>query len=435
MTPCRTILGAAVPLYLASVASMAGALVTVSVLGRHATATLAAAALVGAVANPAIAAVTGVMRGLMPFLAPVRDDADAAVPIMRDARWLAIAVGVTGALAVACVPVIARIGGVPGEVVGELGLYPALTALQILVTALAGGANSALVALGRSRMVLWSGLSATAVAVTLTAALVPPLGLTGAGIAEVASACVGAAVAGVCLRRLPMLRGHSTRPGRPRPKEILDMARVGLPLAGTVLVKFAVLGVVAFAAARLGADDGAVHAVLNSLIGLVMVASISVAQASVPVVARAADPREARRAVRAALMIALAGASAGAAVPAVAGDGLVGLFTGDAAVADRVLGLLPLMILAAMADACQAVTGFGLTALRRSSASLTYFAILYGLLALAAFPVAATAGLTGLWAARIAANLLLVAAQGTGFLRYSALVGQPAVPGRAAARG
>ncbi|MEU6743252.1 hypothetical protein [Streptosporangium sandarakinum] len=66
------------------------------------------------------------------------------------------------------------------------------------------------------------------------------------------------------------------------------MARAGLPLAGTVLIKFAVLGVVAFAVARLGAADGVVHAVLNSPIGFVMVASISVAQASIPVVARAA---------------------------------------------------------------------------------------------------------------------------------------------------
>ncbi|GAA4225809.1 MATE family multidrug resistance protein [Streptosporangium album] len=428
MNPHRAILGAAVPLYLSMVASMVGALVVVSTLGRHATATLAAFALAGAVSNPASAAVTGVMRGLMPFLAPVRDDPDAAVPVIRDARWLAMSVGAAGALAVACVPVIARAGGVPGEIVGELGVYPILSALSIMVVALSGGANSTLIALGHNRQVLWSGLTTTALTVTLTFALVPSLGLTGAGIAQILSACAGVAVSNACLRRSPLLKGRSLRPGRPRTKEIIALARVGIPLAGTVLIKFAVLGVVAFAAARLGPGDGAVHTILTSLIGFIMVASIAVAQASIPVVARAAGPREARRAIRAALMIAVAGASAGAAVLVLSGDAMLALFTDDAAVADRVLVLLPLMLLSAMADACQAVMGFGLTGLKRSSASLISFAILYGLLALAAFPVATAAGLTGLWTTLIATNLLLAAAQGGNFLRHSALVRPVPVP-------
>lgn len=422
MTPHRAILSAAVPLYLSMVATMTGALVVVATLGRHATTTLAAFALVGAVSNPASAAVAGAMRGLMPFLAPVRDDPDAALPILRNGRWLAISVGTAGALAVACVPVVAQHGGVPGDVVAALGIYPFLSALSVMVVALAGGANSALVALGRNRQVLWSGLASTAVIVALTSALVPWLGLAGAGIAQTLSACAGSVVSNTCLRRVPMLKGRSLRLGRPRPKEILTLARVGVPLAGTVLIKFTVLGVVAFAAARLGSGDGAVHTILTSLIGFLMVASIAVAQASVPTVARAADTREARRAAGAALLLAVAGASAGAAVLVLSADGMIMLFSDDTSVRSRVLTLLPLMLLSAMADACQAVMGFGLTALKRSSASLVNFAILYGLLALAVFPVAAVAGLTGLWVAVIAANLLLVAVQGSGFLRYSALV-------------
>ncbi|MFJ2030850.1 MATE family efflux transporter [Streptosporangium sp. NPDC087985] len=428
MTPHRVILSAAVPLYLSMVATMAGGLVMVSTLGRYATATLAAFALVGAVSTPASAAVAGATRGLMPFLAPVRDAPDAAVLILRDARWLAVSVGAAGAIAVTCVPAIARLGGVPGEVVGELGIYPFLAGLSVLVMALASGANSALIALGHNRQVLWSGLVSTVVIVALTAALVPWLGLAGAGAAQVLSACAGAAVSNICLCRVPLLKGYSLRPGRPRAKEILALARVGIPLAGTLLIKFAVLGVVAFTATRLGSGDGAVHSILTSLIGFIMVASIAVAQASVPVVARAADAPEARRAVRTALLIAVAGASAGAAVLVLSGDGMITMFTDDAAVADRVLALLPLMLLSAMADACQAVMGFGLTALKRSSASLVYFVILYGLLALAAFPVAAVAGLTGLWITLIVTNLLLTTAQGSGFLRYSAMVRSSAVP-------
>ncbi|MEV4104864.1 hypothetical protein AB0J42_31875 [Nonomuraea sp. NPDC049649] len=105
------------------------------------------------------------------------------------------------------------------------------------------------------------------------------------------------------------------------------------------------------------------------------------------------------------------------------GGPVLGLFTGDPAVRAVALALLPLMLLAALADAVQAVQGFGLTGLKRTGASLAYFATGYGLLALAAVPVAATWGVTGLWAAVLAGNGLLALLQGTGFHRHSARVG------------
>ncbi|MEV4077016.1 hypothetical protein [Nonomuraea fuscirosea] len=104
------------------------------------------------------------------------------------------------------------------------------------------------------------------------------------------------------------------------------------------------------------------------------------------------------------------------------------LFSDDAAVRDRVLGLLPLMLLASALDAAQAVQGTGLTALKRSSSSLMFLAIGYGLLLLAAVPVAGTWGITGLWAAMAVANGLLVVLQGTGFRRHSAKLGGPGTP-------
>ncbi|MEO3792807.1 hypothetical protein ABGB14_21555 [Nonomuraea sp. B10E15] len=46
----------------------------------------------------------------------------------------------------------------------------------------------------------------------------------------------------------------------------------------------------------------------------------------------------------------------------------------------------------------------------------------YGLLVLAAVPVARTWGIIGLWAAMAVANVLLVMLQGTGFHRHGAKV-------------
>ncbi|MFC4013196.1 MATE family efflux transporter [Nonomuraea purpurea] len=398
---------------------MIGTLVVTSVLGKHDTVTLAAFAVVTAVLNPASAAVQGALRGLGPFVAPYRDDPGAAVPIVRDARWLSMAAGTVGALALLCVPLLASLTGVPGEVVREIGPLPYFLAVYLLVFASTGGATTILVALGRSGNVLWPTLAFGTGLGGLTALLVPSLGITGVGIAWAVSGIVSAVVAAITLRRA---LGRPIGQGKPRIREIVGLAKVSIPLAGTVLIKFGVLGVVTFAASTTSTRDTAAHAVLTTFTGLIMMASLSVAQASVPEVARALDTAGARRANRTAALLAITGTLVVAVLLLGFGEQALVLFSDDPAVRERVLGLLPLMLLASMLDAAQAVQGHGLTALKRSASSLVYFAIGYGLLVLAAVPVARTWGITGLWAAMAVANGLLVVLQGTGFHRHSAKV-------------
>ncbi|GAA3151503.1 MATE family efflux transporter [Nonomuraea roseoviolacea] len=415
------IIKSAIPLFLSMVTGMLGTLVVTSVLGRHATVTLAAFAVMTAVLNPASAAVVGALRGLAPFVAPHRDEPARAVPVLRDARWLTLLVGTAGALAVLAVPPLARLTGVPPEVVAELGPLPWLLALYLLVYAAGGGATTVLVALGRSRQVLWSSLAGTFVMAGCALVLVPRLGLAGVGVAWLLSGVVGVVVANVCLRRAIGVRVGQARP---RPARIAELGRVSLPLAATVLIKFGGLGVVTFAASTTSARDAAAHAVLSTLTGLIMLASLSVAQASVPEVARAQDPAGARRANRIAALVALGGTAVGALVLLVLRDPVLAAFTDDPAVRERAGELLPLMLLASAADGAQAVQGIGLTALKRSAASMLYFAAGYGLMVLAAVPVAATWGITGLWTSLAVTNLVLVVLQGTGFRRHSAQVGK-----------
>ncbi|MFI7445228.1 matE family protein [Nonomuraea indica] len=418
------ILRTALPLFLSMVTGMLGTLVVTSVLGRHDTVTLAAFAVMTAVLNPASAAVVGAMRGLSPFVAPHRDDPAAALPVLRDARWLALLVGTAGALAMLVVPVLAGAAGVPGEVVAELGPLPYLLAVYLLVSASGGGATTVLVAFGHGRQVLWSSLAGTAVLAGCAVALVPPLGLAGAGVAWLLSAAASVTVANLALRRVLGVRvGH----GRPRVAEIVRLGRVSLPLAATVLIKFGGLGVVTFAAGTTNTRDAAAHAVLGTLTGLILVASVSVAQAALPEVARAATPAGARRANGAAALLALAGTGVAALTLLLSGDAVPSLFTDDAGVRERVVALLPLMLLASAADGTQAVQGIGLTGLRRSATSLRYFAAGYGLLVLAAVPVAARWGIAGLWTAVAVANACLVVLQSAGFHRHSARVGRAPV--------
>ncbi|MFI6500158.1 polysaccharide biosynthesis C-terminal domain-containing protein [Nonomuraea typhae] len=410
---------------------MAGSLVVAGVLGRHAAVTLAAFAVVTAVMNPASAAVAGALRGLMPFVAPHKDAPAQAVPVLRDARWLSLVVGALGALAVLGVPLLASVTGVAAEIVAELGLLPYLLALDVLVLAANGGAGTVLIALGRSRQVLWSSLVHTGVLIGLTLVLVPSWGLDGMGVAWLGAGVAGVVVSHVCLRRA---LGRGVGQGRPRWREIFRLARVSLPLAGTVLLKFGGLGVVTFAATLTTVTDAAAHSLLGTLTGFTFIASLAVAQASVPEIARAGTAAAARRVNRDAAVLAVGVSSVGGVVLLVFGDALVSLFSADVAVRARVLALVPLMLLASMADAGQAVQGFGLSALKRSGATLGYFAGGYGLLVVAAVPVARVWGVTGLWVALVAVNLLLCVLQGWGFRRHSARVPAAAEVGEAAER-
>ncbi|MGI5285978.1 polysaccharide biosynthesis C-terminal domain-containing protein [Nonomuraea polychroma] len=188
------LLRGAVPLFVAMVTGMVGSVVVTSVLGKHDTVTLAAFAVMIAVVNPATAAVQGALRGLGPFVAPHREEPAAAVPIVRDARWLSLATGAVGALAVLCVPLLAGATGVPDEVVRELGLLPYFLAVSVMVFASTGGTSTILIALGRNPHVLWASLTAGVLLSVLAVVLVPPLGLTGVGLAWLVSGTAAAIV-------------------------------------------------------------------------------------------------------------------------------------------------------------------------------------------------------------------------------------------------
>ncbi|SCL28324.1 hypothetical protein GA0074694_5079 [Micromonospora inyonensis] len=99
------------------------------------------------------------------------------------------------------------------------------------------------------------------------------------------------------------------------------------------------------------------------------------------------------------------------------------VFTDDPDVRAVMTGLLPVVALAVLGDGLQAVLGFGLTGLRRTTPSFVVFAAIYGLLAVVALPVASLGGVVGLWTALAVANALVAVGQGTAFLRVSGRLG------------
>ncbi|MEV6485858.1 MATE family efflux transporter [Streptomyces sp. NPDC051576] len=432
-----TIAGAAAPLYVSTLAASAGALVDTALLGRHATVSLAAFAVTIAVFSPATATVAGALRGVMPFVAPQRDDPEGLLPLVRSGMWLAFAVGGVCAGAVAAVPLLGGAFGVPGAVLDQLGLFPWMLAVSVLLIAVNSAAASVLVGLGRSALVMRSGLAGTAVSVTLSVLLVgapgplPSLGLTGAGLAMLAAGLVGAALNQYALRRRTVLAGRPIRPGRPDPREVLRLARVGVPLGATVLVKFSVLGVLTFAAARIGTDSAAVHGVSESLVNVVFSAAVAVGQATVPLIAGYAEDRDlarVRRSVTAGTGVALCAVVVLGTALVVLRNPVIGLFTRSPGLADQVVRLLPLILAVVAADALQAVAGFALVGLRRTVPSLVSTVVWFGVLAALAVPVADATGLRGLWTALACANLLQAVSKYVSFRRHSARIVGTALP-------
>ncbi|MEV6021118.1 MATE family efflux transporter [Streptomyces sp. NPDC051997] len=427
-----TIAEAAAPLYVTTLAASAGSLVDTALLGRHATLSLAAFAVTVAVFGPATATVAGALRGVMPFIAPHREAPDELLPLVRAGMWLALAVGGVCAAAVASVPLLGEVFGVRPDVLAQLGAFPWMLAGSVLLIAVGQSATSVLVALGHSAQVMRSGLVGTATSVTLSVLLVggpgplPSHGLTGAGLAMLASSLVSTGLNQYALRRRTVPACRRLRPGRPDPRRILRLARVGLPLGGTVLVKFSVLGVLTFAAARISTESAAVHSVSESLVNVVFTAAVAVGQAAVPLIAGYAEERDAvrvRRSVWAGIRVALCAVTALGTVLVVLRGPLVGLFTRTLALEDQVIGLLPLILAVVVTDALQAVAGFGLVGLKRTGPGLTSTAVWFGLLAALAVPVADTAGLPSLWAALACANLLQAVSKLVSFLRHSVRIG------------
>ncbi|WP_083927470.1 MATE family efflux transporter [Nocardiopsis prasina] len=435
------IAGKALPLYLSMAATVVGTLVTAGVLGHTGTAVLAAYAMTVALYNPASMVVQGALRGSMPFVAQNAEDPDALAPTLRDSLWLALCMGLLGGAVVASVPTGARLIGVPAETVAALGPFPYLMALALLANSFQSCATVLLIGLGRSKQAMTVGLVGTAMSVVLIPTLVLLLGLdiAGAGIAMLLTALAMATVAQVLLRRGAVLATRPRGPAAPDWSGVWHIARVGLPMGTTMLVKFGVLGLLAMAVARIGAVEAAAHQVMVTLVTFVFLPATATGQAAVPFMARAAREAEVsrdgsgngseggpgsgfgevRRILAAGLTLALPVIGLSMLLISVAAAPVIGVFTPDPAVSTLVSALIPVVFVVVLADGVQAMPGMGLLALKRTAPTLYTFAVCFGLLALAAFPVASAGGLAWLWWAYALANLGLVLGQAGGFLRLT----------------
>src|SRR5699024_200729 len=396
------------PLYLSMLSDTVGGIVTVAVLGHTKTAELAAYALVIALFNPLLMVVRGSLRGSMPFAAEHEDDASTLAPLVRDSTWLAILMGVLGALFLSTLPLLAPGLGVAAPTVAALGLFPLVLAGNMVVVAIKASVTTLLVALGRNRGVLVISLVTTTSTIGSVPLLVlgvgplPALGLIGAGAAMLLVSVITTVLSQYLLRRHTVLRHHPVGLGAPRWGDVWQIAKVGLPTGMTLLVKFGTMSVLALAVARIGPVE-----------------------AAIPLTARAArdgDRTEVRRPLVAGYLTSLPVIGFSVALLWVAAAPLAGLLSADPLVREGVVALVPLLTAVVLADAMQSLPGLGLVALKNTRPSLYAFLGCYGLLSAAALPIAEHGGLSLLWSAYAVATFGLVVLQILAFGRLSARV-------------
>lgn len=414
----------AFPLYLSMLSNMVGGLVTAAVLGHAATAELAAYALALAVLNPLLMVVQGCLRGSMPFVAENEDDPAALGAVVRDSIWLSLLVGVLGAGVLGTLPLAAPALGVDPAAVAALGAFPLLLAVHILVLSVKSSVSTLLVGLGETTGVLVVSVVTTVLSVALTPVLVlgsgpvPALGLAGAGIALLTTSVLTTGLSQYVLRAWTVLRGHRVGAGLPQWASVWHMARVGLPSGATLLVKFGTMSVLAVAVARVGVTEAAAHQLLVVVATFAFLPATAVGQSTIPFVARAAkadDPAGVRTALRAAHTVAVPVVAGSVLLLYVAAGPSVSLLTSDPGVHALVVALLPVLAAVVLADTLQALPGMGLLGLKRPRPSLYAFVACYGLLAVAAVPLAAHGGLALLWSAYAVATAGLFLWQSAAF--------------------
>ncbi|MFY0405428.1 MATE family efflux transporter [Solicola sp. PLA-1-18] len=423
------VVSSAAPLYMAMIAASVAAVVDAAVLGNTSTAALAAFALTGVVYFPAIATVTGAVRGVMPFVSSVGDDQAALRRVLGDGTWLSVSIGVVGAAAVASVPLLGRASGVPDATLDALGVFPWLMAGVVVLSSFGAMASSSLVGIGRSTVVMRAGLLGALTTMVLSPLLVlglgpvPGLGLAGSGLALLVAYVATLSVNLLTLRRSLSFSIVGTLRRLPNVGRVLELAKVGIPMAGTVLVKFGVLGVVALAASRVGTTAAAGHSIATTLVGLTFSASVAVGQAGIPLISERVnigDLAGVRRAAIAGSIVAGAVVATLCAALVVFDGPVARLFSSDPEVLSLMPSLLPVVAVAIVADGLQAVVGFGLTGLKRTFPGFVISCVFYAVLAVVALPVAQHFGVVGLWGAVAVVNVLLIVGRGVAMWRISA---------------
>lgn len=247
-------------------------------------------------------------------------------------------------------------------------------------------------AVSRPKAVMAMQLTGLAAKVPLNALLVfgwgpvPAMGVAGCGWATAIAMVGQALVAAWLLRRDPFYRPFQIPrlwATRPDGRALAALAKLGLPMGGSILVEVTGFTFMAFFIARLGATPVAGHQIAVNLVAMMFMIALAQATAAGTLVAQhlgAGEKREARIVGRHAMTLTALIAAAVGAVVALARGPIVGLYTSNAATSAAALPLLVWVWFFHLGDAMQTVAAYVLRAYQVATLPMVIYVVaLWGL--------------------------------------------------------
>jgi MATE family multidrug resistance protein len=387
----RHILALAWPVLIGQLAVLGFSTVDTVLVGRHSATDLAALAVGSAAYITVFIGLMGVVVAIGPIVGQLygAQRLDEAGHQLHQCVWLALGLSVLG-----CIPLVfpapfLMLSRATPEVADKIRGYLLALAFSLPASLLFTVYRGFNTAVSRPVAVMVLQLGGLALKIPLSIALVsgvpalgvPALGVTGCGIATLIAMWAQAIAAYVVLRNDSFyhrfgLRGHGL--DRPQRASLLALLRLGVPMGLTILIEVTGFAFMAIFIARLGATPVAGHQIAVNLVSMMFMMPLALSNATTTLVAQSIGANrlhDARRLGLHGLQVTMAiAALTGASVYGLR-EGIVGLYTSDAAVAAVALTLLSWVGLFHLCDALQTLAQFVLRAWRITVISLVVFVL------------------------------------------------------------
>ena len=376
------------PVLVGQIAVLMFATVDTVLVARYSATDLAALAVGGAAYITVFIGLMGVVLAVGPIVGQLYGAKRyaAAGEQLHQAMWLAIGLAFLGsALLLFPQPFLALARATP-EVAAKIRGYLLALAFSLPAGLLFAAYRGFNIAVSRPKAVMALQLGGLALKVPLSALLVygagplPPLGVTGCGVATAVAMWLQVALAWQVIRRdrfyAPFaLFGHGLRP--PNRPALAAQLKLGVPMGASILVEVVGFTAMAFFISRIGANVVAGHQIAANLVSLLFMVPLALSNASSTLVAQsigAAQLPEARRIGWHGMQCAAGVALLLGTTVVFAREGIVRLYTDNEVIVAAALPLLAWVGLFHFVDAMQIAAAFVLRAWRIATVPLLIYA-------------------------------------------------------------
>lgn len=360
------------PLVLAQLTFMGFGVIDTLMAGRISATALAAIAVGHNVWLIPFMGFLGIFTAISPIVAQRVGAGQGSAQIGAFARQALVLAGVLGIVWVFVIRALAR------PVLEQLGLAAATVDLSVqylyaesiaaFAFSLCFAQRNFIEGQGFSRPILFTGACGLAVKIVCNFAFVhglwgaPELGVVGCGWGTVVSTAVMALIYALQLETLPRLRRMELYRALPRfTPEVLEVLRVGIPIAFIFMAEGSLFGVAALMMARFGESQVGAHQIAINVASVVFMVPMGLGMATTVRVGQAmgaGDAHAARRAGQAGMGLGLGFALFSAAAMGLAPGWIAGLYTQDLAVTPLAITFLRFAALFQLFD-CLQVTASG----------------------------------------------------------------------------